>query len=307
MKKVILLIFALLVIRAADAQDQAIFTQYNVYPILINPSLSGFSGQHQFILNGRAQWSGFPGAPQSYQAQYSGPIGNTFGIGVGVLAESAAQINRVRGFLNAAFRFDIGKKVQLTLGFSNELTNINVDDEVLAEESFYQAGDEIVENAVGGFNEYDASLGAYILIKDRTFVGLTFANLVRAQLDDIGSTAGSDNSLLEYYIFNLGHRFDVYDLNFSLEPSVMIRSIRDVPFNMDFNLKAGFLDDQLITGLSYRTIGAMGILLGTRISDINIFYGYDMSFQRFQRFNAGSHELSIAFTLKNKKPEDKRY
>lgn len=308
MKKILLLIVCVLMIQAAKAQDQAIFSHYIINPVLINPSVSGFFDEHQLIFNARAQWAGFPGAPQTYQVQYNGPIGNTFGLGMGVSSESAAQMNRFRAFLNAAFRFDIGDNVKFTVGFSNEFQNMRLDGDVAGEGGFYQPGDEIVERAMDGINVYDASLGAYATISERTFMGLTFTNLVRAQLDDIALDERDERSLFQYYIFHLGHQFDIVDMGFTLEPSVMIRQMREVPFNVDFNLKAGFLEDQLIAGLSYRSLGAMGVLLGTRISNFQLFYSYDMSFQRFQKFNSGSHEVTVMLNLRRKKfPDQKRY
>ena len=307
MKRILLLIITVLTLKAATAQDQAIFSHYNINPILINPSVAGFFDEHQVLFNARAQWTGFPDAPQTYQVQYNGPIGRTFGVGLGVLSESAASMSRLRAFLNAAFRFDLGDNVRFTVGFSNEFQRMQVDNEVL-NDNFYQAGDAVVERAIDGITLYDASLGAFALIKEKTFFGIAFTNMVRAQLDQIGTTQ-DDASIFKYYIFNAGHKFEIEDLNFNLEPSIMIRQMREVPFQVDFNLKAGFLDDQLIAGLSYRTLGVMGVLLGTKISDyFNLYYSYDVSFQRFQKFNSGSHEVTVGLNLKRKKFSDlKRY
>lgn len=69
---------------------------------------------------------------------------------------------------------------------------------------------------------------------------------------------------------------------------------------MDFNLKASFLKDQLIAGVSYRSLSAMGILLGTKLSAFRLYYSYDLSFQHFQKFNTGSHEVTVAFKFEKK-------
>src|SRR5210317_2146419 len=97
MKRLILFFSILLSVQALHAQDEAIFTHYNINPVLINPAASGFDDAYQVLLNARASWSGFPDAPQTYGAQFNGPLGNTFGVGVGVLSESAAHLSRVRG------------------------------------------------------------------------------------------------------------------------------------------------------------------------------------------------------------------
>ena len=88
----------------------------------------------------------------------------------------------------------------------------------------------------------------------------------------------------------------------TLEPSLVIRQVLMGPESMvDINLKAGFLDEQLIAGLSYRggVANALAILLGTRLSGFNLYYSYDISFNRFQDYSVGSHEVTVAFSFEN--------
>ena len=57
-----------------------------------------------------------------------------------------------------------------------------------------------------------------------------------------------------------------------------------------------------IAGLTFRpsTDGAAVCLLGTKINQFSLFYSYDLSFSNFQRYNGGSHELSVAYTIATK-------
>ncbi|HRF40689.1 MAG TPA: type IX secretion system membrane protein PorP/SprF, partial [Saprospiraceae bacterium] len=152
---------------------------------------------------------------------------------------------------------------------------------------------------MSGVRFLDASVGIYGTYKENTFGGLSFTNLVRSRLDGL-VVSDEKESLFNYYVFYLGHKFEVEDLKFTLEPSVMARQIRDVPFQLDINLKAGFLDDQLLAGVSYRSLGVMGVMLGVQVSPFNLYYTYDVSFQRFQQFNSGAHEVTIALNMKKK-------
>jgi len=307
MKKIFLLIALALTCKWAAAQDEAIFMHYLVSPILINPAAAGFQEGLQLQANARAQWTGFEDSPKTYGALANSPIGKTFGLGVGVLSEQAAQLNRMRVQLNTAFRFRIRENIKLGIGFGTEYQRMVVSNDV-SNNNFFQGGDDLLDDFLNGKGVFDATIGIYGAYLERTYVGLTFNNLVRNRLDDIANSNNNDNgSFLKYYTFNVGHRFDLADLNVNLEPSILFRQIKDVPFQMDVNLKAGFMQDQLIAGLSYRSIGALGILLGTKISTFNLYYSYDVSFQRFQRFNTGSHELSLSFTLKPKEKAIKGY
>ncbi|GJM35367.1 MAG: hypothetical protein DHS20C18_43680 [Saprospiraceae bacterium] len=287
------------------AQDEAIFMHYTVNPILINPAAAGFNESYNLQLNARAQWSGFKDSPKTYAAYYNGPIGKTFGLGLGVLSESAAQLTRLKVQMDVAFRFqfmDRDREVaKISAGFFSEFQEMTVDNEVVGS-NFFMAGDNLLEDFLNGQAVFDAAIGFYGTLYENTFFGLTFNNLVSSRLDDIAGTTGRE-SFFQFYSFNLGHKFDIPEKNLNIEPSILIRQIRNSPFQVDFNLKAGFLDDQLIAGLSYRSLGALGILLGTKLNAFKLYYSYDVSFQRFQQFNMGSHEVTLAFKFEKKEKE----
>ncbi|MFN7115184.1 MAG: PorP/SprF family type IX secretion system membrane protein [Saprospiraceae bacterium] len=302
MKKLLLLISFFAVWQVVRAQDEAIFTHYHITPILINPAAAGFNNTFQLQMNGRAQWTGFADAPQTVSAMLNSPVGKNFGIGVGVSAETAAQLTRLKGQLNWAFRFNLSEYVKMSAGFSAFYQQLRLDNN--ADFGRVDEGDNVINDYMNGVNEFDASIGVFGSIRDNTRFGLSFANLIQSRLDDV--VESTDESALQHYTLFLAHRFDIYDLNFSLEPSIMARRVKDAPAQVDINLKATFLEDQLITGVSYRSLGALGILLGAKISNFNVLYSYDMSFQRFQKFNSGSHEISLLFNLVKKNPTNQR-
>jgi type IX secretion system PorP/SprF family membrane protein len=300
MKKILLFIALVCASQFVLAQDEAIFSHYNITPVLINPSAAGFNDVHQVQLNARAQWSGFADAPQTYAAQYNGPLGDNFGIGVGVLSETAAQMQRIRAHLNYAFRFNINESIKLSAGFSAAYQQISLDNAILTN-NFIDLGDDIIDNAMNGEGDFDASVGVMSSFNENTRVGLSFTNLVRTQLATNGSGGDVNESVLKYYVFFASHRIDIEDLNFSFEPSIMVRNTRDVPSQLDINLMGSFLNESLITGLSYRSSNTVGILLGTKLSNFQVLYTYDVFFEEFQRYNDGSHEVSVLLTFERAK------
>jgi type IX secretion system PorP/SprF family membrane protein len=306
MKKLLLIIGLLAVGLGLRAQDQAIFMHYNVAPVLVNPAAAGFSEQHDIMFNFRNQWTGFPGAPYTYGLNYNGPIGKTLGVGVNVLSENIASINRLKLQLNYAFRFNV-EQVHAAFGFSTEFQNLGLNNDVF-NNGFYEAGDQAIDAFESGEQIFDASVGIYTTIRDkftqedRTFIGLAFPNLILSRLNDI-ERGTREGAFLKYYVFMIGHKFDVDGSNVTIEPSLMMRQLQNTPLNVDINLKAGFLDDSLITGLSYRagTGGIVGLLLGTDLNGFRIFYSFDLSFQEFQQFSSGSHEVTLSLRLDGKK------
>lgn len=304
MKKYLPLLIALVIAAQwATAQDRSIFGHYNITPVLINGAAAGFDDMHRIQLNARAAWTSFPDAPKTYAVQYNGPLGDNFGIGVGVLTESAAQMERLRAHLNYAFRFDISKSVKMSAGFSADYQQMRLDDAVI-NSSLYENGDRLVDDFIQGEGLFDAAVGVFTSFNENTRVGLTFSNLVGTR------TSNADESILQHYIFFASHKMNIYDYNFSFEPSVMVRNTRDVPSQLDINLMANFLDEALTAGLTYRSINSLGILLGTKLSNFRVLYSYDVFLRQFQRYNDGSHEVTVAISFDRKKektPQPKRY
>jgi type IX secretion system PorP/SprF family membrane protein len=308
MKKYILILIALSLSVGLTAQDEAIFNHYVQSPILVNPAAAGFNDEYQAQLNARASWSGFEDSPKTVALRLNGPVGESFGIGAALYSESAAQQNRLKGQLDVAFRFNIGREVKgvapvkMAFGFFTEFERVSIDNSVL-NNPLYQAGDELLMNFVEGENFFDAGIGVFGTLYENTFGGITINNLVSNRLTNI--SGGTTENNFNYTIL-LGHSFMVGNSDVKLTPSLMLRNVQGAPFLMDFNLQAGFLDDQLIAGLSYRNLRAMGLLLGTRLRNIRLYYSYDLSFAEFQSYNNGSHEVTIGFNINRQELKARR-
>jgi len=247
-------------------------------------------------LHARNEWSGFPGAPKTYAVSYDGPIGKTFGLGANIYSENISHINQFRAAINYAFRYDLDK-LKIGFGFSTEFSQMKVDNAVLLDPN-YTPGDVNIEDAIDGINNFDASLGFYGMYNEQTFFGIAFPNIIMARLD--GNSASSEDEPEGYYLFNLGHRFKSAEYGFTLEPSLLLRRSRGVPFQADINLKGYFLEDKLIGGLSYRggsERSAMGILVGSKFTNFAFHYSFEVSDKKIQQYSNGAHEITLSFTI----------
>ena len=285
------------------AQDEAIFVDYLISPILVNPAAAGFSENYQIQFNARAQWTGFEDSPKTYAVRYNGPLGRTFGIGIGVFSETAAQLSRTKLHLDYAFRYTVKDDWKLSFGFFTEFQSLKVDGDITSS-PFYDLSDQLLEDLLNGKGEFDAAIGIRGTYRKNTFGGVTINNLVTSRLSNIAGI-NQDENFFSYYTFNFGHRIFLPQQKVTLEPSLMIRQIRNTPLQVDLNLKAEFLNEQLIAGLTYRTLGAMSILLGTKLSNFKLYYSYDVSFQQFQKYSTGAHEITIALDIEKKSKKER--
>jgi type IX secretion system PorP/SprF family membrane protein len=266
---------------------------YTFNPVLINPAATGFDPEHyELFINLRSSWAGFPDAPKTYALSYNGPIGNRLGLGALVYSENVASLVRYRAQLSYAFRFQI-KDVDMSFGLSTEWHRMQLSSSI-SNSDFYEdyIGDMAIEDAMNGVSDFDASFGLYGSYKRKLYFGISAPGLIGNKLD---SENGGD--LFKYYIFNVGGEIELNNSKVKLMPSIVIKNVRNVDFQTDINLLATFLNEQLITGLTYRagTGGDIGITVGTKYSSLRFVYTYDVYMGDFQKYNGGSHEITINF------------
>jgi len=294
----ILICMLLLVSGTLISQEQAIFTQYHLQPVLINPGATGFGNDHHLLANYRSKWSAFEGAPKTFTFLYSGAVNDRIGLGAQILSDQIGP-NRILNIqLNYAYKFK-ADLLDMGIGLSTGIQSFNLKD--IGDDPFIQSGDILIAEALDGVQYFDASFGFYGTYDNTFKFGLSFPNLVRSRITDISGDIDVDANEFGYILF-LGYMHQVKDYNFSVEPSLAVKKIRYVPFQADVNLLFRFLDEQLIGGLTY-SFGAgdrLGFLIGTRVNDLRLHYSYDVNFGPFQQYNNGSHEFSISYVLPGK-------
>ncbi|TVR88908.1 MAG: type IX secretion system membrane protein PorP/SprF [Saprospirales bacterium] len=299
MRKIYLTLLAgFLTMAVGFSQDHADYTQYHLNPVLINPAAAGLHGGHHFMLNYRNNWSSFQGAPRAYTFSYDGSVmDDRVGLGLIISGREFGVERQLRTRLSYSYRFG-GDDWKWSVGLSTELERFSLSNDVFLSD-LYEPGDPIIEDAANGINYFDLSAGIYGEFQDRFFFGLAAPDMVRARIDDVSFEDDSSVSLFEYFNLLLGYRFEVPNYGMTLEPSVFVKRLRNIPFQIDFNVLAHFLDEQLAAGLSYSTGEGdrLGFLIGTRFDNVRLYYSYDLSFQTFQDYSNGSHEFSLSIRL----------
>jgi type IX secretion system PorP/SprF family membrane protein len=285
---------------AAFAQEQAVYSHYQVFPILINPAYTGFEGNHQLLANARSTWTGFPGRPTTYTLLYNGPVSDKLALGGGIFSEKVGDLSTLKFQVNYAFRFQV-QKAKIGLGLSTEFLRRQASADLLTDPTV-DRNDAVLEGLIDGQQIFDASIGAHMLYDNRLFIGLTLPNTVRTRLDEVPvdeQTEGS-SSLLQHYVFQLGYQLNVPKQNFMVIPSLTMRKFRDTPYQIDLNVQGRFMEEKLIAGLTFRpnNRGAVAFQLGTRHNSFQVLYAYDVSFGPFQQYNGGSHEVTVAYSLR---------
>ena len=280
---------------AANAQDEMIYNHYIINPVLVNPAATGANGGQNFFLHYKNQWTGFPGAPSTVAINYNGAVSSKMGLGAYVSNENIAYQNRLRALLSYSFRFKIND-FKAALGLSTEFKRMGLSNDVL-NHPLIKPGDQIIENNLAGVSFFDATVGFYGVYQDKLTVSFSMPNLIQAKLGEVGVGSGETNGGFKYYTFMLGYKQKAGAI--TIEPSIMMKKLQYAPFQVDLNVKASFLEERVMGGVSYRAGagGGLGVMVGTKYNGVTFAYSYDYGLNRFQQYSTGAHELTVGYTI----------
>ncbi len=283
------------------AQEAGYFNHYYIQPILINPGATGFNGDHELLAAYKINYSDFPGAPRTFTALYNGSFAEKAGLGIQVLSDHIGASQILQGQLNFAYRLIFPDAV-IGLGLSTGIQNFKITD--TQNDALIDPTDVLLNEAIDGYLIFDGSVGVYGEVDKKLIFGVSFPNLVKQRIQEISGDLNRDSLNLNNfpYVFNVGYRYNVENYNFTIEPSITVKDLRDSPFLVDLNLKFSFLDEQLVGGLGY-SIGddsRASLLLGTRINKLRLYYSYDVNVGNFQKYNNGSHEFTLVYRIPSK-------
>ena len=288
-----------------NAQDQSIYSQYFLNPVLINPGATGYEDQHELFLNYRNQWSDIDGAPRNYTASYNGRLFDNVGLGVMANAETFGPTNRYRALLSYAYQID-AENYQIGFGLTTEFHQFTLSGGDLFGNDIVDQGEALLMEAADGASYFDVNFGIYGDLQDKFIFGLSFPNLVRARVDDVASEQETESTAFRYFTLMTGYKVDFEDYGIKLYPSIVLKRVFRGPedIHADLNILASFLDEQLQGGLTYQVGGykRVGFIIGTKLNNFNFHYSYDVSLNPLQTYSNGSHEVTLGVILNSKKP-----
>ena len=281
MKNLLILFAGIFLFQTTSAQEEAIFRHSFLNPMLINPATVGADREHHMLnINLRSGFSSFPESPRSFSLSYNGPLGDQVGIGGLIFSENIADLNRFRAQVAYSMGIQVDE-LKIRAGLSVEYERFDLSNSVMNTDLF-DLGDLTVLDNINGRTFFDTSIGLYGEYKDIHF-GYSAPNLIRTVTDEI---EGQENGgSFQYFIIHAGGRFAINDNKVNLEPSIVLRRVRNVDTHVDASFLASFFNEQFITGALFRA-GAgnsVGFLLGTKYNTLKFVYSYDILVDDFQR------------------------
>lgn len=284
MKKLLpLVLFAISL--PAIAQQDPIYSQYIMNPLVINPAYAGLSNNLNVNGSYRIQWAGFEGQPNTFNLNGSTSlVDNKVGVGFMFSYDQIGNTKNMETNASFAYKLELGHDRVLSFGLQAGLINYRIDNSEL---NVYDEGDEVFMNNENGTA---LNIGAGLILKSPDFlIGLSVPRMLPTKF-----TAGESEFELynqHYYLFGAY----VFYLNEQLKfkPTALVRAVKGATASTDIG--ANIIFNSIHTaGVFTRNFKTYGLLLQTLYREkLRLGYVFELPTNKSVGANFTTHEISL--------------
>ena len=298
MKKVLLLIIALLLLNLGFPQQLPMYSQYMNNKFLLNPAVAGSEDYIPIRLTARQQWVGIDGAPSTQALSGNFLLGNkNMGVGGYIFSDRFGMDSKIGIQGSYSYILDVGlwdSKLAFGLSVMAFQYAFNTEGAIVTD-----ANDPSVAYANQSVFVPDANFGAY-WHNDEFFFGASANQLIEFPVE-FDKLDASENTLQRHFFVMGGYKFKVTK-EIDVEPSSLIKITATSPIDFDLNVK-GYYKKNYWFGMSYRTgvyenmEHSMIAMIGAKYKHVVFGYAFDYQFSNISNYTFGTHEIMIGYNL----------
>ena len=291
MKKIIILIVAVISVITVSAQQDPQFTQNMFNKLANNPGFAGSRGVIATSILHRSQWMGFNdgGAAASTQ-NFSVDAELPFlygGVGLNVVNDNIAEFSNLGLQASYAYRTELGVG-QIGMGMSVGMYQSGLNGGALKSA---QSGDPAIPTGEVKGSSLDIGAGIYYNTQD-VYVGLSSAHMTEPTIE---WSDGKDFDLSRHYFLIAGYYHELSSL-LSLNPSIYLKS-DGATSQLDINTNLIY-NNKLWGGVSYRLDEGLSLLAGMNVNeDFRFGLAYDVTMMNAM---SNSLEFMLGYNFKIK-------
>ncbi|MBW4890294.1 type IX secretion system membrane protein PorP/SprF [Mucilaginibacter sp. HMF5004] len=292
------------------------FSQYIFNGMAVNPAYAGYKDNVTLNLSSRMQWVGINGAPRTNTISIDGLTNSeTKNVGLGLLAstDQLGPQSTTSVYANYAYRirFDANDTKRLCFGIAAGLLQYSID---ASKFNATDVSDGLLPTGDQSKLTPDFRVGVYYY-SSSIYIGASVLSLIP------GSPNNSSNAAIVTqirHVYLTAGGIVPLSASLSLKPSIMIKEDFRGPTNVDLTTFL-LMNKALWLGASYRTgvplLKTSNLQTGLDKTDafaamaefyagdsFRIGYAYDFSTSALISKQSGSHELSLTYSFRPKKP-----
>lgn len=290
----IIIIFLTVGFINAQAQQDAMYTQYMFNTLAINPAYAGSRNVLSATGLTRRQWVGIEGAPNTQTISFDAAMPNKrVGLGVQIFNDKIGVTQTSGASLSYAYRIPT-EKGTLAFGLLGSLTNYKADFVNIR----LNSGSPVDEAFAYDINKLMPNFGTGIYYNtERLFLGASVPHLLNNRLVNGNDIVGNSTLAARQYLhlFVMAGYVIPMGYDFKVKPSLLFKGVRGSSVQLDINCNF-WIKDVIGIGAQYRTGDAIAGIFAIQASEqIRIGYSYDYTTSGLTNYNSGSHEIMLRY------------
>jgi type IX secretion system PorP/SprF family membrane protein len=287
MKKIIL-VACLAIVFSAQAQQDPLYSQYMLNPLVINPAYAGLNNQFNAMVGYRTQWTGYEGQPKTFNASaHTSLVNNKVGAGILFINDKLGNISNSETSISFAYKLLL-KETVLSFGMQAGIQNYKTD---YADLNILDPGDNAF---TGGEHGTRMNIGAGVILKtEKFFVGLSVPRLLPSTFKN----GGQEFELYNQHYYLSGGYVHYLNERIRLKPSVLVRGVKGAPVSVDlaFNVNLNAIHTM---GIFTRNFNTYGLLLQTLLKEkIRFGYVFELPTNKSVGTKFTTHEITLGILL----------
>ncbi|HEY0031604.1 MAG TPA: PorP/SprF family type IX secretion system membrane protein [Bacteroidia bacterium] len=295
MKKRISILFLLLLVFSADAQQSVQYSQFMMNEYGLNPAVAGSNKGLMFMVGRRTQWRGFALAPETNFVSVNKDFGKKgykhywHGVGAYVEQDKLGLFTSRAAYASYTIHLKLTSKYFLGFGVAAGVKSV-----VMLNSPASLTDPALMVNSPKVILP-DVIPGLYLYSK-KTSVGLSMRNVYKNTLKQGSKEIGTKGRLLPTAVFTINRKFKSAGYDYVFVPGINIQSnFMGIP-SAQFNIMAYFRQ-RVGLGITYRMHDAVCAMLQVRVfKNVVIGFAYDYTISRFRSANANSTETMMGFS-----------
>ena len=280
--------FLILLANTVLAQQDPLYSQYMLNPLLINPGYTGLSNNFNAMVGYRTQWTGLGGQPQTMNASFhTSLLNNKIGLGILFLNDKIGNISNTE--TNAAFAYKIElNQTVLSFGMQAGIQSYRTD---FSELQIFDPDDNAY---ISGERGTRLNIGAGAILKsERIYIGLSIPRLLPSTFNN----GGQEFELYNQHYYLMGAYVHYLNESVRLKPSVLLRGVKGAPVSVDLGMNVN-INAIHTAGIFTRNFNTYGFLLQTLLGNRYRFgYVFELPTNKSVGAKFPTHEICLGVLL----------
>lgn len=288
------LIYTLLLVLAfslqLSAQQDPIYAQYLMNPLILNPSYAGINNNLQINAGYRLQWMGLDASPTTLN--FNGAMSiveNRAGAGISVMQDKIGNTTITEFNGSFAYKLKLKNDMVFSFGMQGGVLGFRTDNGAL---NIRDTGDDAFPEGATRTSNVNVGTGV-TLMTNKFIIGLSVPRMLPSKIN-----SGSQQFELYNQHFYLFGSY-VYNLNERLrfKPAVLLRGVKGAPLSADVSLNLN-LNMIHTAGLFIRNLNSYGVLLQTMLKEkFRIGYVFELPSNRSVGAQFTTHEICLGLRV----------